>query len=267
MSCRQHPGPLMSQLSLLGCGMSGGEASHRAEVTQIDTTGHGSNQHGKHFLISDANGRVSVTMDAGTASQSIQVSFDGMGEADFDTGGVGYYLFIRHASGVAQIWFNSGAESAPDPTGFDSQIQVYVAGLADDQAIREAFETAVFPLGFTGGGSSGAISVLLDNSAGLRGASGNINVPSPFSLVMISLGRDAAVDPGTADRNIMVSINNGESDSDLATTLASALSLDGAWTANPGSATVDVTDVATGARLDAADVSTGFAITVTQQGA
>lgn len=236
----------------------------QAEITLIDITGHGSNQHGKHFLMSDAGGRVSVTFDAGAAAQSIEVSFGSLSESSFFTGAEGLYLFLRHAAGVAQVWFNSGSEYAPDSSGFDSQIEVSVVGLPTDEAIRTAFETAVFPLGFTGGSSFGAVSVLVDNSTGLRPSSGNVNMPG--SLNVLSLGRDAAVDPGTADRNLMVGINNGESDGDLAVTLAAALSADGAWTATSGGSTVEVTDVATGTRIDAADGNTGFAISVTQQG-
>ncbi len=74
--------------------------------------------------------------------------------------------------------------------------------------------------------------------------------------------------PGGYSRTIAVPFMDDDDDSVIAANLITALNSDGAWTAvegdNPNE--VIITDDVVGLRTDAADVSTGFAVSVTTQG-
>ncbi len=73
-------------------------------------------------------------------------------------------------------------------------------------------------------------------------------------------------DPGGSDRSIEVDVATLATVSDVASAISAALIADGAWEASAVDEVVTITDAYKGARTDAADTDTGFAVTTTVQG-
>ncbi len=248
--------------------------SSEAEITEIvciaDVAG---SLHGKRFAMEDADGSVGVWFNNGPRAKVDTFDFTGMSIADFAYANPTdpAYSLLRHDSTDAAskcVWFSSGLGGyggvQPDNSGESdpptNYYQVIIAVPDDDEAICEKVKLIL------GGVRTGAILTLTDPTPGFFAA--HVDNPLDSGVVMTTLlsGRNNGSAPGGYDRTIEVPIDDDDDENTVAGKLEAALASDDAFGASRVTDTVTAVDAEEGARADAADVDTGFAITVLQQG-
>lgn len=253
---------------LMGGRFGGGGASAVSlpEITQVVcVANYGGGLHNKYFLISDASGRVSVTMDGGARSQVIGCDFSSSNGGLMSTFSEGKYFLIDAGFGSECYWFNTGAETEPAISAHAFR-EIVISVLDGPAQMMSAFLAVATNAGFTFTGTSGDINYLSTDVAAETTLpdSGTSGLAVSASIT----GRDAAADPGAAARNIMVGpIGDDWTATMIADAIKTVINTDGAWSADGVSGTIAITDAENGEREDAADSNTGFAISTTQQGA
>jgi len=240
----------------------GGVGSPAPEITQVvcvaDVSG---DKHGTCFLISDASGRVSVTLDNGAIAKVSSFDFTGRDAAWFGTGGgnEGRYLMIQYGTTLLCVWFSAEGGEIQPPVPADSYFEIAGSLSSADYEFASLFVTALG--GYGSGLTAAAVAEFTFNA---RGADNMGN--SGVAITSISVGRDAASDPGLAPRNIMCGYSSDGNASAVAADLYGTLSSETAWAVVVNNEFLTFTDAATGDREDAADHDTGFTITTPQQG-
>lgn len=242
-------------------------ASPEAEVTEVIAVADvDASLNGKYFLIRDVAGSVSVTMRTGR-TEATEIDFAGINAAALDTGTGNYakYIVLESGSGTFAFWFNVEGTLVDPGVGGATAVEVALIASNNDAAVAAAFLAEAVSRGFADNGSAGTVAAIVTS------AQGNYANPSDgltgAALSVTTEGITPGANPGTAARNIFVTFALNDTDVAIATAIESALNTDGAWTVSRATATLTVTDAATGARVDAADVDTGFTISVTTQGA
>lgn len=84
--------------------------------------------------------------------------------------------------------------------------------------------------------------------------------------VWINVGTAAIIPATGCDRDIELTVQASDNQNDVATKIAAALDADAAFTSTSDRSVITITCVQAGARTDAIDVTTGFAVSVSQQG-
>ena len=181
------------------------------------------------------------------------------------------YFFLNEPSGGNghYVWFNV-AGAGVDPGPFGSRVGVMVALNTNDSAaaVATAVRAAVDPLGaYSAPVPVGAV-VLISNS--VAGAVVDATAQtSGFAIVINLQGANAStvgsapVQPGTG---VMVSINQNDTASAVASATITALSAHGAAAVSGQPTQFRITNAATGSVADAAAGTSGFTILVETQG-
>ena len=234
------------------------------EITQIATTDDvAGSLHGKYFLISDASGRVSMTMDGGALTEMTSIDVTGVDATSLSTGDVGKYFLLSLPSGTVCFWFYVGQETAPSVSA-TTFIQVNVSPGDSDAIVSSILRLRMVDAGFADVGGT-------DPTFNVTAPTGAVAAPpssgtSGIALTVQESGQNAAANPGVAARNIMLNVMATTLAADVAIVIRDAANLDGAWTATSSTDIATLTDVSNGARLDAAAGTSGFTISIIQQG-
>jgi len=253
------PEPLMSGMMLLGAGSSGaGGAAAQPEIFTVATVADvAGSLHGDYFTCSKAGQTIAAYMSAPVYAQFTLNPSDG---ATCATTGDGlnfevYYNLTQYLC----VWVNTGTESAPS-TGTALVIEVGVSPTDTVSQVSDAIGTALTPYFNVNTGVSVALETMV------YGAVPGPSATEPFTAAVDLAGIAEATPPGGFDRTIKVTIARNAIADNVAVALQSTLDADADWNAVLTDV-VTVTAAASGTRPDATDVSTGFTITVTQQGA
>lgn len=236
-----------------------------AEETEVscnaDVAG---NLHGKYFLNSDAIGLVSLQLNCGARKQKLELDFAGVNGGMYAVSGDGLHLFIDNGTGPSCYWFDTGTENVPSVSA-SFFVPVVIDVLDSGNQIASTFLATAIANGFNDAGSAGG-GVKLENTTAQFVTAPDVGNAGVGISVVVS-GRDAAVDPGTATRNLLVNITDDDSAETIASALVDAIIADGIWSAAATLNIVRITELTTGPRVDAADVDTGFGISTITQGA
>ncbi len=242
-----------------------GFSTGQPEITQIVTVADVSGSlHGKVFFVYDAGGKVGFYINNGAVKERSSISTSGKAGSDFITAGAGKYFVIYANTVKKAVWINTGTETEPAVAGVTAgnYLDVNIDVLDGDEAIAGAILSTLTSVFFDDSSSSGT-DVNVEDKVAI--AEGHIGAgDSDLSVSLLANGRAAATAPGGYSRTIEIA----GADDATADFLASAMDdiVDSAWAIAAVGDTVTMTDSANGARLDAADVDTGFTITTTQQG-
>lgn len=230
------------------------------EMTQVtceaDVAG---SKHGTSFAVRKAGDvAVNVKLNGGTRTQILTLDFTGLGGADFVTSADGLSLQAGSAGRQDGIWFNTGTENAPA----GATIECSFGPDSTDEQVANQFINAVdanLSSVFTSA-RSGTLVTLTTIVPGACGASNGVSSGVPITVTQA--GRDdASADSG----GLVAAIADAMGASAIGDAIAAAANGQG-WTVANAAGVVTFTDSAIGPRTDAADVATGFGITVTQQG-
>lgn len=256
-------------MNRLGLGLrtlvSSGAVVSLPEVTEVGATADSNwSLHNKYFTLYDAAGSVGVRMNGGALKEKSQVDFTGLTGMDFATGADGKYFVAPNASIGDAIWFNTGGEVAPSTGG--NEIEVVInTGYDASQIAAAALAALVGDATWQDAGTSGAVLIFENVVTGPQ-----VNASAGDSGATVSTlveGRNAAGAVGGADRTVVVDFAQNDSANTIAGLLIAAFSGDAGFTVtSTGGNGVSFTDLANGARTDAADGDTGFSISTTQQG-
>lgn len=241
-------------------------AAPAAEVTRVVTVADvAASLNGKYFLISDVNGRVSVTLQVGRPEQTT-IDFTGIDGISLNIGASpGKYLTAHSGNGAFAFWFNVNATQIDPMAGGYTMVEVSIANSDLSSDVASKLVAAAAANGFTDNGTVGSLAALITND---NGDFTDIDAGTSGAAVATTVqGITPGSDPGTAARNIFVPFVLSDTDVSIAMAIETALNTDGAWSVSRATATLDITDAGTGPRVDAADVDTGFTIAVTTQGA
>lgn len=235
-----------------------------AEITSVQTLADASGSlHGKYFTIYDGVGPVGVYIDLGALPEIVEyTAVDGF---DYYTGGgAGVYIALNlSVSSRVAFWFNyeNNASTEPTVSGVSAYYPVSVDGGMTSSDVAAALVAVASSTGFTAS-SSGSVATITSDDGDVT----DFELGGVGSAVTTQQGRNTATAPGTTYRNIQVSAADNNTADQIATALASAVDADGSFSASASTNTVTITASPPGSRPDAADVDTGFTITVTQQG-
>lgn len=218
---------------------------------------------GLSFEAADQDGSVLFHLDPGRQEET-ELDFGSLTAVNFATAGTGKMFTIANDGVIYGMWFNTGTETVPG-IGADVFEEVAVSLGQTTNDIRSATASELQSLGFEIVSEANAVLTVrspvrkseTDADAGDTGISVSVTVA----------GVDAAPTPPPGwDRVVSVFFEENDADTVMASRIVTALAGDSGFTASANGNIVTATNQFTGARTDAADVSSGFTLTTTQQG-
>jgi hypothetical protein len=243
-----------------------GSVPEITQVVTIDDNPPGT-LHNTSFQISRSNGaggqeRVAVVMNAGALAEQFTLDFGTLTGLDFVTAGEGKttHVYAQNGTGYT-LWWNTGTETEPTGPANPNPIEVAINVVDDASAIAAATAGATVPDFSLGAIGTVTFFVCLTLGAVTDPDAGN----SGATLTITVQGRNAASPVGGVAANLFAVISDGDNATDIATATRTATNGQG-WTVAQNTATLTFTDSATGVRTDAGNNTTGFAITIIQQG-
>ena len=237
------------------------------EITTVQTIADsGGNLNATRFHIyKTGNIQVDVVMNDGGKQQKTQYDFTGRTGPDYITASDGLYFFTYDYVGVTMVtvgwWFNTGTENQP-AVSTDAWEEIDISPTATDTELAGDVLAKMVSLGVVDAGSHDALVIWLYPGAGLKPNSTAENCGANFTTLIEGINPGAAT-PGVA--SIIVAYTDNDTDSTLAGLIATACNGQG-WTVGASTNVATFTDSANGTRTDATAGTTGFTVTVTQQG-
>jgi len=225
------------------------------EITQVtpvdDVNG---SLHSTYFLLSDANGRVGIYFSVPRPEIAQYQCVDGNALV---TGTDGHYvIFSVSDSDRRCFWFNTGTETQP---AVAANSFVEVSSSPGWSAATNALNLASYS-----GGTSDAENVIYTST-------GNGDLPdaecSIGSVLILQNGQGTASAPGGVSRSIEIVLSVNAAAEDIIFAVTSTMIGDTGFAVSDDTTHLDFTDLADGARLDASAGTSGFTITIIQQGA
>lgn len=237
---------------------AGGGAAAQPEIFTVATVADvAGSLHGDYFTCSKAGQTIAAYISAPVYAQFTLNPADGT-TCITASDGLSFEVYYNLTQYLC-VWINTGTETTPT-TGAAVVIEVGVSPTDTVSQVSAAIGTALIPYFNVNTGVSVALEAMVYGV--VPGPAGS----EPFTTAVDREGVAEATPPGGFDRTINVTIARGQSADDVAYTLQTVLDADADWNASRVGNLVTVTAAANGTRPDAADVSTGFTITVTQQG-
>lgn len=210
---------------------------------------------GKYMLISDASETYGILFRSKRAQVST-VDFSSLVGESLVTGAAGKYFAIVLGTTSANLWFNTGTETAPEAVS--GLIEVTVSNVYDTNGIAAATAAAM-------GAGASAASALITYTNPIPGEvddGGDVN--SGVNVTVTTQGYDGntgATAPGSTF-DWPVYLVHEDDNTAVAAALGAALTSMGFTVTVPGVGVVRAKDSATGLRTSASAGDTGFPISV-----